>query len=219
MTAPYLPKPNDSSFTPAPAGTFPAICYRVVDLGTQDTTYKGQPKRAHKVLISWELKDEEAIFQDPETGETKPMSVHQQYTWSMGEKANLRKALESWRGLKFTESDFGPGGFDVRKLIGQPCILGIVHSESGDKTYANISAISKLPKAMKDTIGPLTNEKQFLWLDEGLFDQAMFDKLSDKMKEKIMASPEYRTLNSNGEHHGDDETENPAGDLDDPIPF
>lgn len=216
----YLPKPNESNFAPPPAGTFPAICYRIVDLGTQDTTYKGTPQRKHKILISWELKDDEAVTVDPETKEVRPMSVHQQYTWSMHEKAALRKALESWRGRKFIESDFGPGGFDIRNLLGVPCYIGIVHDEREGTTYANISAISKLPK--DTTVADLVNDKQFLWLDEGLFDQPMFDNLSDKLKDKIKTSPEYKALaNGSGEHVSDGEEV--SGHLNDPmsdeIPF
>jgi hypothetical protein len=33
----YLPRPSESNFRPVPAGTWPAICYRVVDLGTQES--------------------------------------------------------------------------------------------------------------------------------------------------------------------------------------
>lgn len=218
MTAmPTLPKPNEGgSFTPPPAGTFPAICYRIVDLGTQDTTYKGTPKRAHKVLISWEIRDDDAVTVDSETGEKRPMSVHQQYTWSMHEKAALRKALESWRGKKFVESDFGPDGFDIRKLLGVPCYIGIVHDERDGNTYANISAISMLPKGVDP--GTLHNERQFLWLDEGLFDEDLFHKLSEKLQDKIKASPEYRAIaNGGGEHVGD--ADEITGHLDDPIPF
>src|SRR6478735_3792609 len=102
---PRLPSPS-GNFTPPPAGTFPAICYRILDLGTQHGSYKGKPRVAHKILISWEIKDDEAVMEDG-----RPMSIHQNYTWSMNEKAALRKDLESWRGKRFTEADFGENGF------------------------------------------------------------------------------------------------------------
>ena len=155
---PKLPAPS-SSFAPVPAGTYPAICYRILDLGTQKTSYMGRPDLKHKILISWEIKDDECVMEDG-----RPMSIHQNYTWSMNEKANLRKDLESWRGKAFTDADFGPDGFELNDLLGVGCFMGIVHKEDGGTTYANISAISKLPKGM--TVPPLVNKKLSLWLDE-----------------------------------------------------
>lgn len=214
----HLPRPNEGgSFTPPPSGTYPAICYRILDLGTQQTTYKGQPKRAHKILLSWEIKDEEAV-----TDDGQPMSIHQQYTWSMHEKAALRKALESWRGKAFVDSDFGPGGFDIRKLLGVPCLLGITHTVNDGNTYANITAISKLPKGME--AGELVNKPIYMWLEKGLFDREEFAKLSERMQDKIKSSPEYHEL-LNGrpiEHIADGDVAagapvHPA--FDDEIPF
>jgi hypothetical protein len=186
----YLPKPSgEGSFLPPPAGTFAAICYRIVDLGTQTTSYKGETQQKHKVLISWELKDDECAMPDG-----RPMSIHQRYTWSMHEKSLLRKHLESWRGRNFDESkDFGPGGFDIRKLLGVPCMLTIVHNESGGKTYANIVGVSKLPKQMN--AGSLDNETAYLWMDES-FDDEVFGKLSDGIQSTIRKSPEYHELHS-----------------------
>lgn len=212
----HLPKPSEGgSFNPPPSGTFPAICYRILDLGTQQTTYKGQPKRAHKILLSWEIHDEDAVGEDG-----KPMSIHQQYTWSMHEKAALRKALESWRGKAFTDEDFGESGFDVRKLIGVPCLLGITHVISNGSTYANITAISKLPKGMD--VGELVNSPTYLWLTKDLFKSELFAKLSEKLQEKIKTSPEYQSIGNGrpAEHIADGDNGSavhPA--FDDEIPF
>jgi hypothetical protein len=208
----HLPKPSEGgSFSPPPAGTFPAVCYRIIDLGTQQTTWQGKPKKAHKVLISWELHDPEAMTEDG-----KPMSVHQQYTWSMHEKSRLRHDLESWRGKAFSDADFGPGGFDVKKLLGVPCFLGIVHDTKDGTTYANISAISGLPKNFDKP--KAVNALAYSWIEDGLFDRAVFATLSDKMQEKIKSSPEYQILENGGvSEHVSDAGHRP--DLDDPIPF
>lgn len=192
----HLPKPTEGGdFTPPPAGTFPAICYRFLDLGTQQGSYMGKPKIAHKVLLSWELHDEEAVLEIE--GQLVPMTVHKRYTWSMGEKANLRKDLESWHGVKFKDSDFGVGGWDVRKLLGAPCMLGITHKTNDDnKVFANVTSISKLPKQLK--VGTLHNHKQFLWLSRDLFDKGVFEALSESLQNTIKASPEYAELSKPG---------------------
>jgi hypothetical protein len=207
-----LPVPNaNTDFLPPPAGTFSAVCYRFLDLGTQDTTFQGKPKQQHKVLIGWEV--------DEKMDDGRPFTISNRYTWSMSEKANLRKDLESWRGLAFKESDFGPGGFNVKRLLGAPCMLTVVHTEKDGKTYANIRAISKLPKGMT----PLHQENPltFLSLEPEEFDRAIYDALSDGLKQMIAKSPEYQRIANGG--HVSDQTDSGAGrgghDLDDDIPF
>lgn len=140
------------------------------------------------------------------------MVIHERYAWSMHEKSTLRKHLEAWRAKPFVESDFGKGGFDVRKLLGAPCMLSIIHNVTNDRTYANISGIAKLAKGLN--VGELVNDKVFVSLDPDEFDRAAFATLPDSLKTTIMASPEYRRLFSNG----GDQSRGEAP-LDDQIPF
>jgi hypothetical protein len=191
----HLPKPSEGGdFTPPPAGVFPAICYRFIDLGTQQSSYQGQTKHQHKVMLSWEITDPEEHMEDG-----KPWTISQRFTWSMSEKATLRKTLESWRGKPFEESDFGEDGFDTKNLIGAPCLLSIMRVEKEGKTYANISGVTKLPKQMP--AGQLTNEKVYFSLED--FDAGVLGKLSDGLQTIIKASPEYQAIgkpSDNGYH-------------------
>ena len=189
----HLPAPNDTQFEMPPAGTFLGVCYRIIDLGTQDTTFKGQPKKQHKILISWELPDEKMA-------DGRPFTISQRYTWSMSEKASLRADLESWRGVPFTDRDFGSDGFDIRNIIGKACLLTIVHTEknASGKQYANIKSIARLMKGM-EAPKSTANEQAYLWLSEARWEPAVFHKLSDGMKQAIMSSPEYKAL-VNGHH-------------------
>lgn len=204
----YLPEPNDKQFELPPAGTHLAQCYRVIDLGTQSSTYMGQAKKQHKLIISWELPDEKMT-------DGRPFTVGQRYTFSMSEKAALRRDLESWRGVPFTERDFGPTGFDIKNIIGKACLLNIVHAESNGKQYANIASISRLMKGQQGPERPV-NEPMYLWIHESRWDSSVFAKLSDKLKGAIMQSPEYAAMMNS-------EAEPPANDANDfhsdPIPF
>lgn len=202
----FLPKPNEKEFETSPAGTFAARCYRFVDLGTQPKEYLGTTTYKRMVGISWELPDE--LMKDQ-----RPFSIYQRYVWSMSEKSTLRKHLENWRGAKFQESDFGEGGFDTRKLIGVPCMLSIVHAAKGDKTYANIASVSRLMKGFE--CPPAVNETLYFSLDD--FEQGVFDKLSQGMRETIMRSPEYIKLKvpSMPETNDDDQ----HTDWGDRVPF
>jgi hypothetical protein len=204
----YLPKPNEGSFELPPAGTFPAVCTRIIDLGTQQTTYKGQPKQTYQVMLSWEIADDDAKMSDG-----KRFMTSQRYTWSMSEKANLRKHLEAWRGQAFTDADFGEGGFNLKNVLGKACLLQIVHEENNGKTYANIASLMKMPKGMP--VPTAESELIYLWLDPDLFDREAFGKLSDYMQELIKKAPEYSFALSTSKT----QPEHIAGGMDDEIPF
>ena len=159
-------------------GSYSATCYRLIDLGTQESNYQGEKKYARKVMIGFEL--------DEEMEDGKPFVVATTMTVSLHEKATLRKFLSGWRGRDFTPEELL--GFDPHKLIGAPCLLSLV--QKGD--YVNVDTASKLPKGMNPH--KLVNDTIFFSLDE--FNQEAFDKLSDKLKEKIKASPEFQNRGS-----------------------
>jgi len=204
-----LPKPQ-GNYKPVPQGNHVAVCYRVIDLGTQRGEYKGTEKFLRKVLISWEIPDE--LMDDG-----RPFTIGQRFTWSMHEKATLRHVLESWRGKAFTDDDFdGPNAFDIANVIGKGCMLNVVHATNGEKTYANIKSVAKLPKGMEAP--PPTNPRNYVWLSKEEFAQKNFDDLSDSLKDVIMQSPEFKAL-SDPERIAD-ESENPAPvELEESIPF
>lgn len=213
----YMPPNSGGDFTPPPAGTHIAVCYRLIDLGTQIGEYKGERSVKRKIMLSWEIPDER-------TDEGKPFTISQRYTFSSHEKSALRKDLEAWRGMRFQESDFGPGGFDIKNVLGVGCMLSIIHTEKDGKTYSNISSLSKLPKGMKAPAPE--NDITYLSLEPGAFDRSVYEKLSDGIKQTIQKSPEWAALLGTTRYQHDDgpmATPDPSRDyereLDDPIPF
>jgi hypothetical protein len=200
----YLPAPTESSFTPVPAGTHLGICYRVIDLGTQQSNFNGETKLAHKVLLSWELPDEKM-------DDGRPFAISQSYTWSMHEKATLRKSLEAWRGAAFTERDFGPAGFDIKNVLGKACTLSIVHTTKNGTTYANVSSIGKAMKGV--AIADLTNPKVYMWLTPERWDAKAFSELSANLQHKIMSSPEYIEMMSAAGGRNDEPPFQPDNDI------
>ncbi len=208
---PTLPAPDDKQFTPVPEGNHIAVCYRVIDFGTQKIEWMGKEKHQRKVLVSWEIPDEKM-----EDG--RPFTIGQKFTWSMSEKANLRAVLESWRGKAFTDADFGPQGFDIMNIIGVGCMLNVVHAHKNGKTYANIASVAKLPKGISSP-GP-TNPRNFVWLSREEFIQGNFDSLTDGMKAIILQSPEYKALSDPEHIHHDEGSPRTLEDMEsDGIPF
>jgi len=170
-------------FEQCPAGSFAARCYQIIDLGHQTFEWKGEAKVAPKVRITWELNE---MMQDG-----RPFSISREYTASIGDKANLRKDLEAWRGRPFSAEELR--NFSLENVLGAPCLLGVVHkpSKDGSKTYANVGSIMALPKGMAcpELVNPAVK------FDIGEFDQDIFNSLSSYVQKKILMSKE---LEENG---------------------
>lgn len=202
------PKPSESNFAPPPAGSHAAVCYRLIDLGTQQSTFNNETKRQHKIVVSWELPDEKM-----EDG--KPYSIHQRYTFSLHEKAKLRADLEGWRGRNFTEAELE--AFDLEVLLGKPCLLSVVHEERQGKVYANIKSVSRLPKGMPAPTGMANPACSFILSNP---DWTVFESLSDGLKETIKKSPEYAEAVKPNNGHAAEHVPQNGGDSDsDAIPF
>lgn len=197
-----IAKNEGKEFERVGPGTYTGTCIWVIDLGTQKTTYKGEDKLLHKVLIGFELTNEKM-----ENGQ--PFMALERYTVSLNEKANLRKMLEAWRGKAFTEEELQ--GFDIQKVLGQPALIGIVHNTSGDKTYVNISTVAKLMKG-QTAPEPINQLIKFSLSD---FNVDEFMKIPEFFQKKIEESYEYK--------HKFSSTTGPSSQsqesLDDDIPF
>lgn len=152
-----------TDYTPIEAGVHLAVCYGVYDLGTHhDDIYD---KDQHKIVILWEVPDSRIEIERDGIRKDLPRAISSRYTLSLGEKARLRKDLESWRGRPFTAQELE--GFDLRNILGKSCQLNIVHnvSKDGAKTFANIAAIMGLPKGVHPL--SLENEMQWYSMEEG----------------------------------------------------
>ena len=89
-----------SDFEQPQTGMVSAVCINVVDGRYVKTTYMGQDKGyQRKIFILWEIA--QRIKEGQFAGQH--MVITKEYTFAVGEKANLRIDLESWRGKKFEE--------------------------------------------------------------------------------------------------------------------
>jgi len=170
-----------------PAGTYSARCYSMVHLGNITEEILGEKKTLNKVRISWELPEELKIFKEGEPA--KPLVISEEYNLSMNEKATLRKLLEAWRGVPFTEAEVK--SFDVSKLLGVACIITVIHKETakGGK-YAKVASVGKI---MKGQVVPPQINPSFLLSYEN-FDVEKFKTLPDFIRKKIESSQEFKVL-------------------------
>lgn len=167
---------GSGEFEMTPEGTYIGRCIKIIDLGTQTTTGQFGTTSRKKIMIQWELLDDDVKMADG-----KPFAVSQFYTASLHEKSQLRKDLEAWRGKKFTADELE--GFDLNNVLGKYCMIQVVHSPDGQ--YANVNAImstKEKPEGFNDTVV----------FDISNPDMNVFENFSDKMKAKVMGSPEWQ---------------------------
>ncbi len=136
---------GNEDFKRVPAGNHIAVCNLIADVGLQPGS-AAFPKPKYKLYIRFEIPGERLQYEKDGRKIDGPMTIGSFYTASMNEKAILRQHLESWRGRKFTDAE--AEDFDVSTIIGKACMLSVVESQSGGKTYANIKSIAGLPKGM-----------------------------------------------------------------------
>ena len=161
-----------------PEGTHNAVCVTILDLGTQAHEKWGDKR---KLNVAFEV--------DEEDEEGKRFIVFKTYTASLAQKASLTADLKSWLGIKIEKGE----EFDMDTILNKPGMVTIVHNESTDgKVYANVDTITSLPKGIK----PLKPNAEVvsMYLEEGSFDQEVFDNLPDFIQDKIKVTEEYKTL-------------------------
>ena len=163
-------KGSNTKFETAPAGTHVAICYGVFDMGTQ---VGFENKLTRKVRICWELSNE--LMSDG-----RPFTVSVYHTMSLNEKSNLRRDLVAWRGKQFSDDEIK--SFDLASLLGKPAMLGVIHEPDGDKTWANVSSLSSLPKGMP--VPTQVNESRQYSIDDPIPDW-MPDWITNKIKDSV----------------------------------
>lgn len=185
--------------TPAiEAGTYPARCVGVVDLGIQHNSFNG--KDQEKVLIMFELPTERITVD----GMDKPRWLSARYTMSLHEKATLRKTLDAWRGKPFTPEELC--GFNLADVINAPCMLTVINVERSGSTYANISAVSKVMKGME--VAALENEPIIFDMDAENAEEVK-KKLPNWVQEIIEQSVSWKSR----ENRDMEEIEDDGGQL------
>lgn len=163
-----------------PEGSYTAICNMLIDLGMQyNEAYKNSSR---KVLIGWELPEERIEI----NGESVPRTINQRYTASLNEKSILRRDLAAWRGRDFNAAELEE--FNLRNIVGAPCLLQVIHREYNGKKYANVASIMSLPKGMAK---PQPFEPPLVYdIDED--DPKMADNFPAWIKETIQKSESYQ---------------------------
>ena len=173
-----------SGRTPLEAGSYRAVCYSIVVLGT--TYNQNFDKAITQICFTWELPDERITVD----GADLPRAISNTYTLSLNEKAKMRQMLASWRGRDFTEEELE--GFSLSKVLGAPCLIStVIKTSSTGKEFAQVASVVRLPKSMvkpEKAENPLV---MFNIMDED-FSLDEMEALPEWQQNKIKESMEYK---------------------------
>lgn len=179
------PAKRSKSFDPVPAGNHVARLYDILHLGTIPTNWQGTEKMTDKIRLTFELSNERKEFKEGE-GE-KPFSISREFTYSWGTKGHLRPFVEGMGGIKLMDEE--AYNFDLEVLLGQPCLLNVVHTEGKEgNVYSNIQNATPLPKGM--TAPELFNQTQSRSVNNMPFEE--IDELPEFLQKKVKSSEEYQ---------------------------
>jgi len=181
---------STKEFKNAPAGSHLGRLYKIVDLGTQQGEWEGKATFARKMIFYFELHGDDDKGLPLVNDDGKPLIVTKYYNASLGEKATLRKHLQTWLNLDFSKM---PEGFKVENILGKFAMINVTTYQKDGKTRASVEGLSAVP-AIVVKHGLPDGFNDISMFDLNKFDSAKFDGLSDSIKKMIMSSPEYRAL-------------------------
>jgi hypothetical protein len=181
---------STKEFKNAPPGSHLGRLYKIVDLGTQQGEWEGKATFARKMIFYFELHGDDDKGLPLVNDDGKPLIVTKYYNASLGEKATLRKHLQTWLNLDFSKM---PEGFKVENILGKFAMINVTTYQKDGKTRASVEGLSAVP-AIVVKHGLPDGFNDISMFDLNKFDSAKFDVLSDSIKKMIMSSPEYRAL-------------------------
>jgi hypothetical protein len=179
-----LTAPKGKSSEPAPKGNHVARLYQIIHIGTNDFEYMGETKSSDKLRLTFELCNERKAFKEGD--EPRPWSVSREFGFSMHAKSKLRPFVEGMLGVPLFDKE--ADNFDFESLLGQECLLNVVHDEKNGSVYANIAGASPLPKGMDAPA--LANETKMIDVNTASFEE--IEALPGFIREKMQSSDEFK---------------------------
>lgn len=201
MTMKFSTGGGGGDFKRLEPGSYAAVVDQLIFMGWQPGSAMF-PAPKPKLYVRFQVPGER-------TDDDKPMVIGSTFTASMNAKAQLRKLIEGIRGAPFSDEE--AADFDLTKLLGKPCLISVIETESGGKTYSNIQSASRLPKGMTPPV--LEGQTVVYNNTRDSADTAVFRTLPEWLQKKIdaqLAPPSTKKREPELEH---------AGDFNDEVPF
>lgn len=175
---------------PLEVGPYDARIVRVIDLGLQEMSFRGESKDpARKISVTYELLDEFMVDEDGAVQEDKPRFLSEEMPlYSLG----ADRAKSTIRYLALDPQQVHKG--DWEQLINTPCVVTVVNNPGRGKNegrvFNNVGNISPMRAKNAENAPPLVNAAQFFDLESP--DMEIYDSQPDFLKEKIQANLEFQ---------------------------
>ncbi len=174
----------------APAGLQKLRCIHVIDMGTQENSFKNNKYLDHQIRFTFELSECLHVF-DKDKG-PQPFCISPfPFSANLGTKKTAA-FFESWMGRPFTKEE-KEKGFDFASMLNKAGMGNIMHKpkkSDPSKIFEEISSISPMMKgsSMVKHVNPL------ILYSIGAADQwEVFEKLNKYVQGEIMKSPEWQS--------------------------
>ena len=184
-------KPKPTSNQPLiPAGLHRAICYSIIDLGTQKTSYEGQDTGwKEQINITFELPEVRGTFKDADGNEVdKPRVVGKTYTLSFYSEAALAKLYLAWQGKELKSEK------QIPPLLGENCQVMMAHKTNKDGSLKS-KMVSITPLSGNMEIMKPENPMVIYEIEQG----EPPAHLPNWMKEEIKKSREFQAMSDNAQ--------------------
>lgn len=132
-----------------PTGQYIGVCVDIINLGERVESFQGGPEKlVPKVVFVFMtgLKNTEGeLFQ-----------LRKEYSFSSGDKSNLRKELGAWRGSPITDEEV-KSTIPLKEFFRKPAQLSVSGrmSKKTGHTYSNITGIAPLMEMMRPHVPAL----------------------------------------------------------------
>ncbi len=191
-------------FAKHPAGWALGVCTRIIDTGTHWNDQKQKDQR--KIMIVFES---EKLMPDGDF-KGQPFLLFVNFNYSMYQNSMLCQFIEDWRGQRFEAQDQADN-FDLSKLLNQQAFMNIVYNDK----YVNVQTIGPVP----DGMNPPKSVGEIILIDQDDLNPLMVEKLTDKMKERVLGAKE-QTKDGNPQNSATtDAAPKPSVDEQNPPPF
>lgn len=187
-------------FENAPPGDYEAICYQIIDVGTQATTFKGQTTYKNQIVLTFELHGADAGGNKILTKDGKPFSITYKHygklpNLSMNSKANFRSMLSTWRGKPIADDEVDTPEKTVgliKSFLGKACST-IVMEENYVDNQGQPKTVYKMspPQRLHPRVPVPERVNDLFFFDIGNWEQDKFEKMRG-WKKLIEQSKEYQ---------------------------
>lgn len=189
-----LRKAKGASRPLTPIGNHVARLCQIIDLGTQDDERWGAKQ---KVRFTWELPEETKDFGK---GEPEPFLISRLMGFVYSKNSHLKKIVDGMLGREVTGDEQDNLDKVFRNLLGQPCMVNVIHVRGTDATFANVDSVAPCPAKLKKDVPELHNQPIFFEVEMGP-ESREFLLLPDFLKSQISKCQEWR---DNGKEEKED---------------